>query len=91
MCGDVLDASVAVVDHIGGVDVVLVVKGECLFKCLEGAFCLEGRVELVADDASAVGVSEEGEVGESLVVLDVGDVGYDECAGSWGGCTWDLC
>lgn len=64
-----MDASVGVVDHVGGVYVVLVVKGECLFECLEGSFCPEGRVELVADDASARRRWRRGS--ESFVVLDM--------------------
>ena len=79
--GGVLDASVAVVNHVLDVNVVLFVEVERLVERLEATFDLEGWVKAVADDAPSVGVGEEREVGETASVGDVGDVRHDEGAG----------
>ena len=80
----VLHASVAVVDHVVGVDVVLLKEVECLVERTHAAFHLQGGVQAMADNASAEGIGEQRQVGEATAIGDVGDVRHDQVARSLG-------
>ena len=78
----VLHASVTVVDHVVGVDVVLLKEVECLVERTHAAFHLQGGVQAMADNASAEGIGEQRQVGEATAIGDVGDVRHDQVARS---------
>ena len=54
----VLHASVAVVDHVVGVNVVLLEEVKCLVERTHAAFHLQGGVQAMVDKASAEGIGE---------------------------------
>ena len=79
--GGVLHSSVAVVDHVVGVDVMLLEEVECLVERTHAAFHLQGGVQAMSDNASAEGIGEQRQVGEATAI---GDVCHDQVAGALG-------
>ena len=80
----ILHTSVAVVDHVVSVDVMLLEEVECLVERTHAAFHLQGGVQAMSDNASAEGIGEQRQVGEATAIGDVGDVCHDQVARSPG-------
>ena len=80
-----LYAPVGVVDHPVYVYIVPAVCLKGAVDGLQGTFGLQRPAEAVAHDIPAVGVGDEGEVGEAFTRINVGDVAYHQRAVPYGG------
>ena len=72
--------AVGMMDHARRVNAQRFVEGEGLLKGLQGALPLERAGKAVSHDITAVGIGNQGQVGEAFPDVDIGDVAHHEPA-----------